>query len=387
MMEDGNISDEDQNLFAEDDRYDDDAAREEEEERNNPDDYAVEVPASGTQANQSVNLDVTAVTKAKRVIKNPQPKFNPDRLMGPRGLMALTDEFKDWKPRGPGHEFDDLDQMMYKLNYWTHRFFPKLPFDATINTIENRLGNKKVVQAYMKKIRLDMVTVPVRQEQDQQVVDNDDDGNDVARYDDDNGADSIFPNEESTQIGGASQAIRTTSNQGNNSLSEEQLERMKRNKLLAAQKKKEREERKRLQELEEDEALRMTSNNHEADMNEETMDPDLEQELMQGMMEAENEMIDRTTQRLTADCNITNGANTPTEKGADAAIGGATNVENGDVTNGEVPVSSQSKDSSTPEEMESNSGHKEASKESDKEDQSENLLDMDQMMENMEDDI
>ena len=75
-------------------------------------------------------------------------------------------------------------------------------------------------------------------------------------------------------------------------------------------------------------------------------------------MEAENEMIDRTTQRLTADCNITNGANTPTEKGADAAIGGATNVENGDVTNGEVPVSSQSKDSSTPEEMESNRGRK-----------------------------
>ena len=97
-------------------------------------------------------------------------------------FVLLESIFQDWKPRGPGHEFDDLDQMMYKLNYWTHRFFPKLPFDATINTIENRLGNKKVVQAYMKKIRLDMVTVPVRQEQDQQVVDNDDDGNDVARY-------------------------------------------------------------------------------------------------------------------------------------------------------------------------------------------------------------
>ena len=53
MMEDGNISDEDQNLFAEDDRYDDDAAREEEEERNNPDDYAVEVPASGKNGGPS----------------------------------------------------------------------------------------------------------------------------------------------------------------------------------------------------------------------------------------------------------------------------------------------------------------------------------------------
>jgi hypothetical protein len=36
----------------------------------------------------------------KRVIKNPQPKLDPDRILGPRGVPILEDVFSDFKPRG-----------------------------------------------------------------------------------------------------------------------------------------------------------------------------------------------------------------------------------------------------------------------------------------------
>ena len=40
------------------------------------------------------------VVKPKRVIKNPQPKLNPDRITGQRGVIQLENVFKDFKPKG-----------------------------------------------------------------------------------------------------------------------------------------------------------------------------------------------------------------------------------------------------------------------------------------------
>ena len=40
------------------------------------------------------------VVKPKRVIKNPQPKLNPDRITGQRGVIQLEKVFKDFKPKG-----------------------------------------------------------------------------------------------------------------------------------------------------------------------------------------------------------------------------------------------------------------------------------------------
>jgi len=41
--------------------------------------------------------------KKKRVIKNPQPKLNADRLMGPRGVHTIEELFKVSGKYNPFH--------------------------------------------------------------------------------------------------------------------------------------------------------------------------------------------------------------------------------------------------------------------------------------------
>ena len=36
----------------------------------------------------------------KRIIRNPQPKLNPDRILGPRGVPVLEQVFADFKAHG-----------------------------------------------------------------------------------------------------------------------------------------------------------------------------------------------------------------------------------------------------------------------------------------------
>merc|ERR1719354_980218 len=256
----------------------------------------------------TANLDVSAVVKPKRVIKNPQPKLNPERLMGPRGLLALGEEFKDWKPRGDGHEFQDLDQILSKLNNWTHRLYPKLPFDASLNIIENRLGNKKAVSTYVKKIRMDMA-VPVREEtnDDDQPnnVDVDVGEDEVERY----GEEPSQPSaeEEFENMTSSTQTQRSPTQSNTTTLSEEQLERMRRNKEMAAQKKREREEKKRREqedmnsvtaedivEAERELAATATPSNNRDDLE---LQLDEEEDLMREMEENQRE-IEETRTRL-----------------------------------------------------------------------------------------
>ena len=131
------------------------------------------------------NLDVTGVGDTKkRIIRNPMPKLNPERLMGPRGIQTIEDAFSNWSSKGKGREEDDLEEVMKRLQHWAHRLYPKLPYDNVLDVIANRLGKKKTVQTHLKKIRLGMVSAPVHVggAGDDQV--NSDDDRDVARYDD-----------------------------------------------------------------------------------------------------------------------------------------------------------------------------------------------------------
>jgi len=36
----------------------------------------------------------------KRVVRNPQPKLDADRVLGARGIPILEDVFSDFKPKG-----------------------------------------------------------------------------------------------------------------------------------------------------------------------------------------------------------------------------------------------------------------------------------------------
>ena len=54
----------------------------------------------------------------KRIIRNPQPKLDPDRICGARGIGTLSDIFTDFKPKGGDHVFEDLEVVMQKMEHW-----------------------------------------------------------------------------------------------------------------------------------------------------------------------------------------------------------------------------------------------------------------------------
>ena len=81
----------------------------------------------------------------KKIIRNPMPKLNPDRILGPRGVTILSEVFQDFTPKGGDHVFEDLDRAMKKMEHWAHRMYPKLPFDNTMERV-SVLGKKMQIQ-------------------------------------------------------------------------------------------------------------------------------------------------------------------------------------------------------------------------------------------------
>ena len=190
------------------------------------------------------NMDMTSAgDKKRRVIKNPQPKLNPDRLMGPRGIQTIEDLFENWESKGKGREFDDLDVIMTKLEHWAHRLYPKLPFDNVVDVVANRLGKKKAVQTHIKKIRLNMVTAPVHVGGD---AGDSEEEREVARYGEGDQEQPDVFQELLRKAGGGDEELPPVVTQPpvtNSGLTEEQRERMRRMKEAAAEKKREKAER------------------------------------------------------------------------------------------------------------------------------------------------
>ncbi|KAA0184968.1 hypothetical protein HAZT_HAZT008337 [Hyalella azteca] len=138
-------------------------------------DYDDDVP-EGERASKPTNPDDAAdanaakVIKPKRIVKNPQPKFDAARLCGPRGIGVVQKFLSNAPYRGKGYETEDLGILLQKLKHWAHRLYPKLPFADTIAQIE-KLGNKKPVQVNVKRLRMDMYETPKEDAEAGEVVD------------------------------------------------------------------------------------------------------------------------------------------------------------------------------------------------------------------------
>ncbi|KAM6950631.1 LOW QUALITY PROTEIN: TIMELESS-interacting protein [Lycodopsis pacificus] len=102
---------------------------------------------------ESKLVDVPAAKR--KGVKRPQPKLDSQRLISERGLPALRTLFDNVRFKGRGHEAEDLQLLMHKMENWAHRLYPKLQFEDFIDKVE-KLGNKKDVQTCLKRIRLDM---------------------------------------------------------------------------------------------------------------------------------------------------------------------------------------------------------------------------------------
>ncbi|XP_026565087.1 TIMELESS-interacting protein [Pseudonaja textilis] len=105
----------------------------------------------GNQLTQNKDSSVTA----RRAVKRTIPKLDAQRLISERGLPALCSLFDNVNFKGKGHEEADLKTLIRHMEHWAHRLFPQLPFENVVERIES-LGNKKPVQACLKRIRLDL---------------------------------------------------------------------------------------------------------------------------------------------------------------------------------------------------------------------------------------
>ncbi|KAK0162313.1 hypothetical protein PV327_008660 [Microctonus hyperodae] len=93
-------------------------------------------------------------TSRKRVVRKPIPKLNTARLRGPKGVQTIEKYFEGFKFNGKGHEKNDLDRVMKRLEHWAHRLFPKYQFNDFLEKVE-ALGAKRDLQTFLIKYRRD----------------------------------------------------------------------------------------------------------------------------------------------------------------------------------------------------------------------------------------
>lgn len=205
--------------------------------------------------NGQTTTETSAVRIAppKRIVKNPRLKFNPERLCGKRGIPVLMDHFKDVKFKGVGHEKEDLDKLLSKLEHWTHRLFPSMKFQDCLVQIE-KLGKKRPVQTCLRKIRLDMPIQDsdfVKDDEDNVLRNDDPEPEEIDPFDRLIGENQVTSNfNVSSQESGSDLSSAVESPVPNNfgghilgssfgsSVTEEQRERMERNRMLAAERRK-----------------------------------------------------------------------------------------------------------------------------------------------------
>lgn len=139
------------------------------------------------------------------------------RLKGPRGLSLLPTWFEDIQLKGKGHESEDLNVVMNRLEQWTHRLFPRYTFDDTIDKLE-KLGKKNEMKVILKRIRLDL-----------------DNGDFVTQTEDYNEAELPLKEDIFDKISNTVDIFPVTSTPsvGHTGLTEEQRQRMMQNRMLA----------------------------------------------------------------------------------------------------------------------------------------------------------
>ncbi|KAG7153732.1 TIMELESS-interacting protein-like [Homarus americanus] len=268
--------------------------------QNNPMEEAIEVREPGQEPASQQQQAI----KPKRVIKNPQPKLDAQRLTGPRGIGVLQRAFKDVKFRGKGHEKEDLDILLKTLEHWTHRLFPRLPFKDTLEQIE-KLGANKNVQVHMKRIRLDMY---FESEQDGGVEDNVRRGIDEEEKEQEPQIDifdellgrSAFPTSQSTPLPPA--VIPPSPSLPSKVLTSEQRERLEQNKRLAEER---RLARLRKQEQERANKTSLRNNDFESEMeSQDVFDHLNESTIMNVNTEDNSEVVNNTAEEETDHTNM-----------------------------------------------------------------------------------
>uniref|UniRef100_F1L6U7 TIMELESS-interacting protein n=1 Tax=Ascaris suum TaxID=6253 RepID=F1L6U7_ASCSU len=91
----------------------------------------------------------------KRKVLHPQPKLREQELCGPKGLMELKKMFDSYTPNSRKNPYENLADIMNKVEYWAHLLYPKMKFDDFIARVET-LGDRRMLKTYIEKMRLGM---------------------------------------------------------------------------------------------------------------------------------------------------------------------------------------------------------------------------------------
>lgn len=70
-------------------------------------------------------------------------------------MSVLPTWFENVQLKGKGHESEDLNAVLNRLEQWSHRLFPRYTFDDTIDKLE-KLGKKNDIKVMLRRIRMDM---------------------------------------------------------------------------------------------------------------------------------------------------------------------------------------------------------------------------------------
>ncbi|KAI0831341.1 replication fork protection component Swi3-domain-containing protein [Trametes gibbosa] len=79
------------------------------------------------------------ITKRKK-----RPRLDEARLVGPDGFPALVKQTKDFRPKGKGHELQDLNRLMNVYQFWAHKLYPNTQFSDTVERVEKLCHSKRM---------------------------------------------------------------------------------------------------------------------------------------------------------------------------------------------------------------------------------------------------
>lgn len=120
-------------------------------QRNADDDQQDDAAAAAGGGSDNEHGPIKVEAK-KRIVRNPQFVLNVERLKSNRGIHTLEDYYKDIRFAGKGHECQDLDNVMKRMEHWAHRLYPKYNF-ADFLSVTEKLGKKKEMQTHMYRYR------------------------------------------------------------------------------------------------------------------------------------------------------------------------------------------------------------------------------------------
>ncbi|OJT04317.1 Chromosome segregation in meiosis protein 3 [Trametes pubescens] len=81
-------------------------------------------------------------------VKKKKPKRRPPldeaRLVSPDGFPALAKQAKEFKPKGKGHEVQDLGRLLNVYQFWAHNLYANTHFTDTVQKVEKLCHSKRM---------------------------------------------------------------------------------------------------------------------------------------------------------------------------------------------------------------------------------------------------